>query len=229
MWDELNKKTIELFRSGKYPEALESAKKALSEAEAEFGATDPRVARSLNNLAEIYRSQANYDEAEPLWKRALEIRTKAFGRNHPDVAISLNNLAGAYFEQGKFAEAEKMFRGAIDVMEKSLGSDHPDLAISLVNMAAAYRAMGKIPGAKPLYRPRYSHPGKGVGTRPSRSREHFELPCRVIRIPEKICRCGAPLQENAGNRRKELRRIPSSRGFFAEQLGGSAGWAWKLL
>ena len=60
MWEELNKKAVELFQSGKYSEAVEIAKRALEEAEKEFGPDDPRVARVLNNLAEMYRAQVKY-------------------------------------------------------------------------------------------------------------------------------------------------------------------------
>ena len=85
MWDQLNKKALELFQQGKYPDAEETAKKALAEAEQAFGPEDHRVARSLNNLAEIYRAQVKYSEAEPLWKRALQIREQTLGSDHPDL------------------------------------------------------------------------------------------------------------------------------------------------
>ena len=60
MWEELNKKAIDRFQSGKYPEAVEIAKTALEEAEKAFGPDDPRVARALNNLAEMYRARRNH-------------------------------------------------------------------------------------------------------------------------------------------------------------------------
>jgi tetratricopeptide (TPR) repeat protein len=77
MWDELNKAAVELFQSGKYAEAMEQAKKALEEAETTFGTDDPRVATSLNNLAEMYRAQVKYAEAVPLWNRALEEKKRS--------------------------------------------------------------------------------------------------------------------------------------------------------
>ena len=61
-----------------------------------LGSDHPDVAKSLNNLAELYRYQGRYAEAEPLYKRSLAIREKALGPDHPDVAISLNNLASLY-------------------------------------------------------------------------------------------------------------------------------------
>ena len=51
---------------------------------------------SLNNLAQLYQAQEQYDRAEPLLKRALAILEKTLGPNHPNVAMSLNNLALLY-------------------------------------------------------------------------------------------------------------------------------------
>ena len=47
----------------------------------------PHVARSLNNLADLYERQGRYADAEPLYLRAAAIREAALGANHPDTAI----------------------------------------------------------------------------------------------------------------------------------------------
>ena len=51
------------------------------------------VAKSLNNLVALYKTQGQYAQAEPLYKRSLAIREQSLGPDHPDVAKSLNNLA----------------------------------------------------------------------------------------------------------------------------------------
>src|SRR6266567_4580975 len=43
-------------------------------------------ATTLNNLAELYRAQGNYEQAEPLMKRALAIYEQVLGPLHPDTA-----------------------------------------------------------------------------------------------------------------------------------------------
>ena len=63
---------------------------------------------SLNNLAELYRTQGQYAQAEPLYKRALAIQEKALGANHPEVATSLNNLALLYRKTGREIEAKEL-------------------------------------------------------------------------------------------------------------------------
>jgi tetratricopeptide (TPR) repeat protein len=54
------------------------------------------VAKTLNDLAIVYRAQGKYGEAEGLYKRALAIRERAQGASHPEVAQTLNNLAIVY-------------------------------------------------------------------------------------------------------------------------------------
>ncbi len=73
------------FQRGDYPEAERQFEPALKTAEG-FGPQDPRLARSLNNLALLYYAQGDYAEAEPLYKRALAISEKALGRDHSPIA-----------------------------------------------------------------------------------------------------------------------------------------------
>ena len=94
------------YAKDEYAESERLRQRELVVQEKTLGPEHPAVARSLNNLAEVYRLQGRNAEAEPLHKRALAIREKARGPAHPDVATSLNNLALAYDAQGKYAEAE---------------------------------------------------------------------------------------------------------------------------
>jgi tetratricopeptide (TPR) repeat protein len=52
----------------------------------------PDVAQSLNNLAELYRSQGRYPEAEPLYLEALDLYKRLLGDNHPNTKTCRNNL-----------------------------------------------------------------------------------------------------------------------------------------
>ena len=123
---------------GRYCDAVNSFQAAVKEAEA-FGPQDPRLATSLNNLAELYRLQGKFVDAEPLYKRSLAIREKALGPEHPRVAGSLNNLAGLYYQQGKYNEAEPLYKRSLAIWEKALGSEHPHVATSLENYAMLLR------------------------------------------------------------------------------------------
>ena len=84
-WDILNREVMDLYRAGKYDRAVVVAQKALQVAQQNVGPNHPDVATSLNNLAELYRTQGNYAKAEPLYKRSLAIKEKALGPDHPKV------------------------------------------------------------------------------------------------------------------------------------------------
>ncbi|MFW9264772.1 tetratricopeptide repeat protein, partial [Nostoc sp. CALU 546] len=69
-----------------YVEALEMTKRL-------FAGDHPNVAISLNNLAELYKSQGRGSDAEPLYVEALEMCQRVLGVNHPTTATIRENLA----------------------------------------------------------------------------------------------------------------------------------------
>ena len=73
-WERLNRVVVELYRAGKYDDAVAVAKKALEIAEENVGPGHPNVAMSLNNLALLYRATGRIAEAERLEERAARIR-----------------------------------------------------------------------------------------------------------------------------------------------------------
>jgi CHAT domain-containing protein len=149
--EQLNQQVIELYRAGRYGEAIPLATEALQIRETALGPEHPDVAQSLNNLAELYRLQGNYIAAEPLYQRALRIRETALGPDHPWVAFSLNNLASLYRVQGNYGAAEPLIQRALRIWETALGPDHPDVALSLNNLAELYRVQGNYGAAEPLF------------------------------------------------------------------------------
>ncbi len=106
-WEKFNAAGLEALNEGRLSKAEKKFLAALKKAEG-FGTQDPRLATSLNNLAELYREQGKYAEAEPLHQRALAIREKALGPEHPDVATSLETYANFLRKMERDAEAEQM-------------------------------------------------------------------------------------------------------------------------
>src|SRR5262245_15282846 len=74
-----------LFRAGKYAEAIEIAKRLLAIREKTLGPDHPDLARSLDFLAGLYRTQGPFGAAEPLYRRSLAIHEKALGSEHPNL------------------------------------------------------------------------------------------------------------------------------------------------
>ncbi|MFH1092201.1 MAG: CHAT domain-containing tetratricopeptide repeat protein [Pseudomonadota bacterium] len=148
----LNDQMSQLYRQGRYAEAITLAQEVLTIREKALGPEHPDVAESLNNLATLYQATGAYAQAEPLYQRALAIFEKALGPNHPDVAWSLNNLAAFYHATGAYTQAEPLYKRALAIREKILGPEHPDVALTLNNLAALYNDTGAYTQAEPLYK-----------------------------------------------------------------------------
>jgi tetratricopeptide (TPR) repeat protein len=146
-----NQAGVYLIERGQYASAETFLARSLSSYERQLGSDHPDVATSLNNLAELYRTQGRYSEAEPLLVQSLEIRERQLGADHPDVAQSLNNLAALYYSQGRYSKAEPLYVRSLEIRERQLGADHPDVAQSLNNLAALYHFQGRYSRAEPLY------------------------------------------------------------------------------
>jgi CHAT domain-containing protein/Tfp pilus assembly protein PilF len=149
--EELNQQALNLYKKGRYSDAIPLAERALAIREKALGPEHPATATSLSGLALLYESTAAYGKAEPLYQRALAIREKALGSEHPATATALSNLAAFYVTTGAYAEAEALHRRALAIREKALGPEHPDTANSLNNLAALYGATGAYAQAESLY------------------------------------------------------------------------------
>lgn len=148
---QLNGQVIQLYRAGRYDEAVPLAERALAISEKTLGAEHPVIATLLNNLALLYKAKGDLGRAESLYQRALAIEEKALGAEHPNVATSLNNLATLYKFKGEYERVESLYQRVLAIFEKALGAEHPDVAAVLNNLAALYRLRGDFGRAEPLY------------------------------------------------------------------------------
>ena len=158
--DKLDKQVQELFKAGKYSEAIPLATQSLHLRERTLGPTHPITATALNNLGYLYAAMRDYAKAEPLYQRALKIREKALGPEHLGTAQSLNNLAGLYNKMGDYAKAEPLFQRALKIREKALqrplkmsekAFESTGTAESLNNLAWIDYSMGNYAKAEPLF------------------------------------------------------------------------------
>ena len=138
----LSRKVVELYKEGKYDEAIPLAQEALSICEKRLGPDNPDTANILNSLATLYYSKCDFAQAKPLFQKALAIREKVLGPEHPDTANSLINLANLYSSMGDYAQAEPLYQRALAIWEKALGPEHPDTAIILNSLAVLYESTG---------------------------------------------------------------------------------------
>ena len=80
----LNLQGRALYDAGDYRDAEGPWTQALALREQALGPEHPDVAQSLNNLAELYRTQGRYAKAEPLYERSLAIMDEKAAPLGPD-------------------------------------------------------------------------------------------------------------------------------------------------
>jgi tetratricopeptide (TPR) repeat protein len=147
----LNEQVGQLYRAGRFKQALPLAHKALQIRYKDLGPEHPEIAISLTTLGMLYQEMGSPDEALPLLERALQIRYKALGPSNLDTAASLNNLGELYRIMGAHEKALPLLERALRTRERVLGPEHPDTASSLNNLAALYQDKGEYDRALPLY------------------------------------------------------------------------------
>jgi len=138
------------MRTGRFSEAEPLLKRAIAIQEKVAGPSHPDVAKSLTNLAELYRLTGRYAQSEPLQRRALEIQEKSLGPDHPHVGVTLNNLALTYFSWGRYADALPLYERSVAIQERALGRDHPQVALSLNNLGLTYMRLARYAEAEPV-------------------------------------------------------------------------------
>ena len=99
-----------------------------------FGADDPQLAISLNNLAYSLEGLEQFDEARADPRTLDRNRlSDPGGRNHPQIAISLLNLSSLEKQAGDFEAALDASQRAGEILTASFGTEHPLYAYAANN------------------------------------------------------------------------------------------------
>ncbi len=117
-----------------------------------FEPSDPRLAITLGNLADLYHAQARDAEAEPLYQQALTLLERIDGPDSPRVARFAADLAGFYAVLDRPEEAEPLFLRALATLDWELGPEHHDVLIIRTRLAGMYLESARYDAADPLYR-----------------------------------------------------------------------------
>ena len=149
-WKRVRAEGIKAFQEGNKSEASRCLHEACSLAEG-FGERDPRLAKSLGELAELQRQQGDISQAQKLLIRAIEIFEKLGDHHHPDLAPNLNNLAGVYYAQGNGVRAEGLYLRALDIWKSVIARDDKRLAPVYYNLGTLRKANGAFPEAEKFY------------------------------------------------------------------------------
>jgi tetratricopeptide (TPR) repeat protein len=111
---------------------------------------DPRLGRTLNNLAAVYYATEDYARATPLMRRSLDLLEQSLGPNDPNVAQTMKNLAALYYLQDDLTAAEPLLERSLAIFEQTYGSDDARVATALSNLAGLRQAQNRTAEAEPL-------------------------------------------------------------------------------
>ena len=113
---------------GQYGQALEMYQTAQDCALALHGPEHLNVAKTHNNMANVYQRQGKYEQALEAYSKSLDIKIKVAGQDSPDVASTYSNIGSVYYSQGRYEEALVQYGKALEIETKVLGSSHLDVA-----------------------------------------------------------------------------------------------------
>jgi CHAT domain-containing protein/tetratricopeptide (TPR) repeat protein len=176
--DRYAKDAVRLRAEGKFSEAISAAEKVLVIDRQVLGNVHPKVAGSLEFLAELHEAREDFTAARKARQEALAIQTKLLGADHWQVtnarlaleaverlarlapadrrwlaeAAQLNDQAFQLYQQGKTQAALALAQKVLAVRKEVLGPRHFDYATSLNNLAFLYKLQGDYAQAEPLFR-----------------------------------------------------------------------------
>ncbi len=146
---QLNEKGVQLYRVGKFPEAVKCFERALVirqqlYPQANYPAGHPDLVTSLNNLGLLLRTQGKHEQALGYLRRALKMYEQLYPESkypagHLALATSLNNLGLLLQTKGEYEPAVGYHRRALQMLERlyppaQYPAGHPDLIPSLINL-----------------------------------------------------------------------------------------------
>ncbi len=138
------------YQDGRAEEA-ESFFLLAAQAAEDFENTDPRLALTLGNLADLYRGQARDEEAESAYLESLARLEGIDGPDSPRVARFVADIAVFYTDLGRVEEAEPLYRRALESLEWTHGPFHDDVLELRTTLAGFLLQQERYREAEPLY------------------------------------------------------------------------------
>ncbi len=134
-----------LANAGNLTEARTLHEQALAIRRSTYGSDSVKLLSSLAGLAQIERTQRNFDSALSFMREAERICRIGDNLVQPNCPRMLHNVALALFQLDQFEEAERTAQETLLLVEKSSGNDHVDAANAwslLARIAAGGKSYG---------------------------------------------------------------------------------------
>src|SRR5262249_726314 len=104
----------------------------------------------LDNLAHLYRSQANYDKALAALQRSQTIKEGLFGKESKEVANCIHKRALIYEDLGDYVKAQSVFELGLRTRQAQQREDG-EFAMCLRDLAHFAQKRGDLANASAIY------------------------------------------------------------------------------
>lgn len=165
--DKLAAKVAAIFASPGTVSALESI--AASQPQQEAKATRKTLAKALDNMAETYRLDNQYEEAIVAYRKALQLEEQSLGANSPELVPSLDRLSELCILHKDYSAAEDLLKRALDIEKGASGSSSMQFAAQLRRLASLYREQGQESKAQSVLNQAVAIEQKVTGSTPGAS------------------------------------------------------------
>lgn len=108
---------------GRYPEAIENYKKALSIIEKNFGKKSAQYGKCLHYLGNSYCRNHQFDESIECLSQACKILVNILGDNNIDVADAIHALSEPYYQKRDYKNAYANLKKALEIYNERLRID----------------------------------------------------------------------------------------------------------
>lgn len=150
-WEKYKIAAEKAAAEGNWDESAAMWVAALDEAET-FPPKDPRIAYTIEHLADVSEKRGRHDLAEQLYEKVVILKSNIQGPFHLEVGATANKLAELYYAHEKFDLAEPMFKRVLKVYETAFGACHVGVAIIALNLATMYDKRGDFVEAETLFK-----------------------------------------------------------------------------
>ncbi|MGI8896895.1 MAG: tetratricopeptide repeat protein [Pyrinomonadaceae bacterium] len=141
---------LQLYKEGKYKDALPLAQQALRLKENVPGVNAQQLHVAISDLGEIYLALKRYGDAESQFQRLIKFYEQSDLQDRHLPAL-LDWVALIRHVRGRPDQAEELYQRALQIREKLYGPKHATVAQSIFNLAEFYQLTGSYKKAEPLY------------------------------------------------------------------------------
>ena len=134
--------------AGRHGEAADLYRESLAVRRRVYGAENPFLAVTFNNLGSALRRQGDLDAARDAFEQALSLKRSVLGDRHPTLAVTLNNLGVFHLDLGDNSRAEVLFREALEIMQEVVGDNHPRVFLLAASIDTARIRQGDLDGVE---------------------------------------------------------------------------------